>query len=574
MLTRRNFLYGAGGVGATLAAQGLLPGWARAAQGLKARKDGEGRVLDLTIAETPVQIDGRQCHAMAVNGTLPGPLLRWREGEDVTIRVHNRLDEPTSIHWHGIILPYDMDGVPGVSFPGIPSRETFTYRIPVRQAGTYWYHSHSGMQEQLGHSGPLIIDPAGPDPVAYDREHAILLADWMFEDPHSVFRNLKKQSDYLNFRQRDAGELMRDLRKNGLGATLSDRLEWGSMRMSPADIADVTGHIYTYLMNGQGPGAGWTGLFTPGERVRLRIINGSAMTYFNVRIPGLSMTVVQADGQDVAPVDVEEFQIAVAETFDVIVKPRDDHAYTIMAESMDRTGFARGMLAPRPGMTAPVPPLRNPPRRTMVDMGMEMEGGMDGMSHGHHGHGGIVGPGPVIAHHGPDRHGPGAAGIAEIQRDRLSEPGTGLADAGHRVLVYSDLKALDARSVAAPERELELHLTGNMERYMWSFDGKKFSEVKGPIPFRHGERLRLILVNDTMMEHPIHLHGMWMELENGQGDRIPRKHTISVKPAERISLLVDADAPGRWAFHCHLLFHMDAGMFRVVEVTPYDGETA
>lgn len=601
MITRRHLLQAAGSAGALIALEGLRPAWARSMSAMGEAHDPRTgpNEFDLVIARTPIRIDGRKGSAVTVNGGVPGPLLRFREGETVTIRVHNQLMVPTSIHWHGIILPFEMDGVPGVSFPGIPAGETFTYRFPLRQSGTYWYHSHSGMQEQVGHYGPLIIDPATPEPYAYDREHVIVLSDWMFGDPHRAMARLKKQSDYFNFRQRTIGDFIHDARRQGLGATLDDRLAWGRMRMAPTDIADITGYAYTYLMNGMGPESNWTGLFTPGERVRLRVINASAMSYFNVRIPGLPMTVVQADGQNVAPVETDEFQIAVAETLDVIIRPEDARAFAIMAESMDRSGYARGTLAPSPGMTAPVPPLRKPPQRTMIDMGMDMKGmDMPGMKEGaghdmpmahmHHGghmdHAamggdgevgempGMAGAGPIVGRHGPDGHGPGNTSVAEVQRNRLGEPGTGLSDVGHRVLVYSDLKALEPYNQRPPDREIELHLTGNMERYMWSFDGRKFSEVDGPIPFHLGERVRLILVNDTMMEHPIHLHGMWMELENGHGAHIPRKHTISVKPGERLSVLVNADAPGRWAFHCHLLYHMDAGMFRVVEVSPYEGE--
>lgn len=607
MISRRHLLRSAGSVGALIALQGLLPAWARNMTGTRRPEDPRTgpHEFDLMVARTPIMIDGRKGSAITLNGGIPGPIMRFREGETVTIRVHNRMQESTSIHWHGILLPFEMDGVPGVTFPGIPAGETFTYRYSVKQSGTYWYHSHSGLQEQLGHYGPLVIDPATPEPYAYDREHVIVLSDWMFGDPHRAFARLKKQSDYFNFRQRTIGDFFREARDNGLGATLEDRLAWGGMRMAPTDIADITGYVYTYLINGMGPETNWTGLFTPGERVRLRFINASAMSYFNVRIPGLPMTVVQADGQNVEPVEVDEFQIAVAETFDVIIRPEAERAFTIMAESMDRSGYARGTLAPRPSMTAPVPPLREPPLRTMIDMGMDMAsmnmGGMDmggmkenaghGMPMAHENHGGrmdhaamggeskmkdmpgMAGTGPIVGRHGADGHGPGNTAVAEVQRSRLGEPGTGLADVGHRVLVYTDLRALEPYNQEPPDREIELHLTGNMERYMWSFDGKKFSEVEGPIPFRYGERVRLTLVNDTMMEHPIHLHGMWMELENGHGAHIPRKHTISVKPGERLSALVTADAVGRWAFHCHLLYHMDAGMFRVVEVTPCEGET-
>ena len=576
-MTRREVLRATASASALAAVHGLLPAWARHPEGLGAQA-AAAREFDLAVARTAIGIDGRQGTAVTVDGSVPGPLLRFREGEAVTLRVRNELDEPTSIHWHGLLLPFEMDGVPGVSFPGIPPGETFTYRYPVVQSGTYWYHSHTGVQEQLGHYGPLVIDPAGPDPVAYDREHVVVLSDWMFANPHSVLAKLKKDEGYSNYRRRTVGDFFRAVSRNGLGAAVGDRLRWGRMRMAPTDIADVTGHHYTYLMNGQGPETGWYGLFTPGERVRLRVINAAAMSYFNLRIPGLPMTVVQTDGQNVEPVTVDELQIAVAETFDVVVEPVEDRAYTVFAEAMDRSGYARGTLAPREGMEAAVPELREPPLRTMVDMGMAMDGmasgapapagtAMPGMEMP-----GMADAGPVVARHGPDTHGPGNAGVAEVQRSRLGEPGTGLQGVGHRVLVYTDLRALEPYNQRPPDREVELHLTGNMERYMWSFDGLKFSEVRGPIPFEHGERVRLTLVNDTMMEHPIHLHGMWMELENGQGEYLPRKHTINVKPAERLSALIDADAPGRWAFHCHLLYHLDMGMFRVVEVSPYEGE--
>ena len=605
MVTRRRVL-GAATAGATLLAlEGLIPAWAKS--GSIGWPSSDARTgpneFDLRIAKTPIMVDGKPGTAVTLNGGVPGPILRFKEGERVTLRVHNELDETSSVHWHGILLPFEMDGVPGVTFSGIPAGETFTYQYDVSQSGTYWYHSHSGLQEQLGQFGPIVIEPAKPDPVISDREHVIVLSDWMFKDPYTVLAKLKKQSDYLNYQQRTLGTFFDEVGKKGLTATWKDRLAWGRMRMSPTDIADITGHIYTYMMNGHGPQDNWTGLFAPGERVRLRIINAATMSYFNFRIPGLQMTVVQADGQNVEPVTVDEMQIAVAETYDVIVTPREDRAYTIVAESMDRSGLARGTLAPSLGMSAPVPAIRKPALRTMFDMGMDMgnmdmgaaagapDKSMSGMDHSQMSGmkmpgmakdkmpakdmGGMKmdGVGPVVARHGPDHHGPAAVSVAEVQRNRLGEPGTGLKDVGHRVLVYNDLRALEPYNQAPPEREVELHLTGNMERYMWSFDGKKFSEVNSPIPFNYGERLRLILVNDTMMDHPIHLHGMWMELENGNGEYLPRKHTISVKPAERVSLLINADAPGRWAFHCHLLYHMDMGMFRVVEVSPYQGET-
>lgn len=561
-------------------------------------------VYDLVIEETTVNITGRERTAMAINGIVPGPLLRWREGEEVTINVTNRLDESSSIHWHGVIVPYTMDGVPGISFDGIAPGETFTYRFTVKQSGTYWYHSHSGTQEQSGHYAPLIIDPAKPEPYRYDRDYVVFLSDWTDEDPDRVFARLKKLSGYYNFNKRTVFDFFRDAAKKGWGPTIADRLAWGRMRMDPTDIADVTGYTYTFLMNGQPPEANWTALFKPGERVRLRFINGASMTYFDVRIPGLTMEVVQADGQDVEPVVVDESRIAVSETYDVIVEPHEDRAYTIFAEAMDRSGFSRGTLAPRQGMSAPIPEMRPRPIRTMADMGMAdmahgtmapgqageppgmKEGGkeqhnnagMAGMDHGAMGrgqaddmpgmaHGAMAPSEEPVWMHGPDTHGRGNSMVAMMARSRLHEPGAGLENTGTRVLLYTDLRSREpGYDRRKPEREIELHLTGNMERFIWGFNGKKYSESE-PIRFRYGERLRVTLVNDTMMEHPIHLHGMWMELANGNGPYNPRKFTINVKPGERLSFDVTANALGQWAFHCHLLYHMDAGMFLKVVVS-------
>ncbi|MGB5055253.1 MAG: copper resistance system multicopper oxidase, partial [Nitrospirales bacterium] len=562
-----------------------------------------GKTIDLRIAESPFRIGELTGIAKTINGTLPGPLIRLKEGDNVTLNVTNGLMEDTSIHWHGLLLPPDMDGVPGVTFGGIKPASTFSYRYPIRQSGTYWYHSHSRLQEQSGVYGPLIIEPIEPEPFHYDRDYVVVLSDWTFESPESVFANLKKQSDYYNFQKRAAPEFFSDVSRMGLGPALQNYLMWDRMRMDPTDFADVTGYAYTYLMNGLAPEQNWTGLFNRGERVRLRVINASAMTFFDVRIPGLTMTVVQADGQNVQPVVVDEFRIGPAETYDVIVQPSEDRAYTLFAETMDRSGFARGTLAPRAGMTAPLPDRRPRPLRTMADMGMHMESMdmADMKNPDHHGetpsnHQGMDVPGKHETHnihdmhdvsditadeprhsmipgstpvqHAPGHHGSGNQSVAEYSRQRLAEPGIGLENTGTRVLVYTDLKSLtpypDQRE---PEREIELHLTGHMTRYMWSFDGKKYSEAKDPIFFREGERLRFTFVNDTMMEHPLHLHGMWMHLENGAGAFLPRKHTVIVKPAERVSVAITADAPGRWAFHCHLLMHMEAGMFRVVEVS-------
>ncbi len=602
-LTRRRFLEFSASAGLLAFFQRMIPAYAQQAAGTEQKGGAGARAFDLVIGEQSIRIAGRDATAMTINGSLPGPLLRFREGENVTIRVTNRLKESTSLHWHGLLVPADMDGVPGVSFAGIKPGETFTYRYPVKQSGTYWYHSHSAAQEQSGIYGPLVIDPAEPEPIEFDREYVVMLSDWTFEDPGWVLQRLRSRPGYYNFQQRTVFDFANDVRKNGWWPTVSERLEWNRMRMDPTDIADVTGYTYTYLVNGLPPDGNWTAFFKPGERVRLRFINGAAVNYFDVRIPGLAMTVVQADGQNIQPVTVEEFRIAVAETYDVIVTPQEDRAYTIFAESQDRSGYTRATLAPRNGMVAPIPERRLRPVRTMADMGMgemahgsmapppaaqepgmkrEMPGmdmpsvdpvaGMKQDMPGMNMPSGSMSetPAPMEAGvmHGPDTHGPGNSSVAMTSRSRLNEPGIGLGDDGRRVLVYTDLRSYtpgyDQRK---DQREIELHLTGNMERYTWSIDGKAFWEVKDPIAFSYGERLRVTFVNDTMMDHPMHLHGMWMELDNGTGAYKPRKHTINVKPAERLSFVVTADAPGNWAFHCHILYHMDMGMFRVVSVT-------
>jgi CopA family copper-resistance protein len=526
---------------------------------------------ELVIAETPIMLGGRHSMATGINGTVPGPLLRFREGDRVTLNVRNALHHDSSIHWHGLILPAHMDGVPGISYDGIQAGETFRYEFQLLQNGTYWYHSHSGFQEQTGVYGPIVIYPKDPDPVKYDREFVVFLSDWTFEDPTIVFANLKKMPDYYNYQRQTTGDLFADAATDGWKETLTGRRMWGNMRMSASDIADVTGATYTYLMNGQDTSRNWTALFSPGEKVRLRVINGSAMSFFNVRIPGLEMQVVQADGINVQPIAVDEFQIGVAETYDVIVRPTA-RAYTIFAESMDRSGYVSGTLATAPGLHAEVPALRPRPLLTMKDMGMAHAGMSGDMSQG---------MGDEAANHGGMHHdmnmsaaqehnhvaGVGVDNVAEQSRNLLAEPGLGLAGVDHRVLTYSDLRSLapnaDTRN---PGRTLELHLTGNMHRYMWSFDGVKYSEVAGPVEFIHGERLRLTLVNDTMMSHPIHLHGMFVEIVNGNGDFNPRKHTVVLKPAEKLSVDLTASAPGNWAFHCHLLYHMMAGMMRMVSV--------
>ena len=573
-LPRRRFLQG-------LAAGGLLLGaspWLRPvfAQTAAGTATGTAPVLsgtefDLTIAETPVNFTGRVRLATTINGSLPAPTLRLRLGDTVTIRVHNRLPVDSSIHWHGILLPFQMDGVPGISFPGIRPGETFTYRFKVQQTGTYWYHSHSGMQEQTGMYGAIVIDPPGRDPIRAERDYVMQLSDWTDENPHRIHAKLKMQGDYYNFNQPTAADFLRDVRGMGWSGALDEREMWNQMRMSPTDLADVSGYTYTYLINGVTPAGNWTGLFRPGEKVRLRFINSGAMSFFDVRIPGLKMTVVQADGQNVEPATVDEIRLGVAETYDVIVTPGDE-AYTIFAQAMDRSGFARGTLAPRAGMTAAVPALDKPEPLTMGDMMGTMDhGAHGGMAMDHSAHvmpdgTAMAGPAPVRVRHAKTEYGPSTDMRVDAPRTNLDDPGIGLRNNGRRVLTYADLHTLggplDARG---PGREIELHLTGNMERYTWSFDGLEFGKST-PVHFRHNERVRVILHNDTMMTHPMHLHGLWSELESPDGKFQARKHTINVQPAQRVSFLVTADALGRWAWHCHLLLHMDSGMFREVVV--------
>ncbi|ELW3043974.1 TPA: copper resistance system multicopper oxidase [Pseudomonas aeruginosa] len=665
--SRRTFVKG-------LAATGLLgglglwraPAWALAGPGQQNLLAGDS--FDLFIGETPVNLSGSPATAMTINGSLPGPTLRWREGDSVTLRVRNRLAEDTSIHWHGIILPANMDGVPGLSFEGIAPGGLYEYRFKVRQNGTYWYHSHSGLQEQAGVYGALVIDAREPEPFSYDRDYVVLLSDWSDEKPQRILAKLKKQSDYYNFHKRTVGDFIDDVSANGWAATLADRKMWAEMKMSPTDLADVSGYTYTYLLNGQPPDGNWTGLFRPGEKLRLRFVNASAMSYFDVRIPGLKMTVVAADGQHVEPVSVDELRIAVAETYDVIVEPGGERAYTLFAQSMDRSGYARGTLALAEGLSAPVPTPDPRPLIGMDDMGM---GGMD---HGAMGHGAATRPASEMDHSkmsgmdmngmdhskmagmdmngmdhskmagmdmsgmdhskmagmdmngmdhskmagmdmngmdhskmaGMDMNGMDHSKMAGMDMNgmdhsrmgmgampmqshpasedgnplvdmqtmtptpKLADPGLGLRDNGRRVLTYADLRSRfadpDGRE---PGRTIELHLTGHMEKFAWSFDGIKFSDAE-PLRLTYGERLRIVLVNDTMMTHPIHLHGMWSDLEDEQGNFLVRKHTIDMPPGTRRSYRVTADALGRWAYHCHLLFHMEMGMFREVRVDEGD----
>lgn len=603
---RRQLLRGASAVGGGLALGALLPSWAQSATPGTAPTlpTLTGPNVDLRIGHSELKVDGRASHVVTTNGTVPGPLLRFKEGDTVRLSVKNDLHEETSIHWHGLLVPFQMDGVPGVSFPGIRPGETFVYEFPIRQSGTYWYHSHSGLQEAEGHYGPIIIDPAGPDPVAYDREHVVVLSDFSFMHPHVIFQRMKQQSGVFNYQKQTVASL-----SAGKDQTLAERIEWAKMRMDPTDISDVTGSVMTFLVNGHGPADNWTGLFAPGERVRLRFINAAAQMIFDVRIPGLKMTVVAADGQNVRPVEVDEFQIGNAETYDVIVQPTVDQAFTLVAEAVDRSGMARATLAPRAGVTAPVPPLRQRPLGTMKDMGMDMSalgmggsGAMAGMDHAAMGHSVAgtpgVAPPPGMAPPKPRgsdvmgdmggmkmsmrdpqnapqiKLGPGVQTITPIAVDRTGEPGQGLESVGHRVLVYKDLVSLTpGADVRAPTRALEIRLTGNMERFMWGFDGQKFSETTKPYSFEKGERVRVTLVNDTMMAHPIHLHGHFFELTHAPAGHGPRKHTVIVLPGGKVSWDFTAD-PGDWAFHCHMLYHMHAGMFQVFSVRPLDGGAA
>lgn len=543
-----------------------------------------GSQFDLVIGETPVNITGKTRLAKTINGSMPGPILRWREGDTVTLRVRNRLKEDTSIHWHGIILPANMDGVPGLSFAGIAPDGMYEYTFKLNQNGTYWYHSHSGLQEQVGVYGPLIIDAIEPEPFAYDRDYVVMLSDWTDEDPDRVLSKLKKQSDYYNYHKRTVGDFVDDVGEKGLSATLADRKMWAEMKMSPTDLADVSAFTYTYLMNGHAPNGNWTGLFKPGEKIRLRFINGSAMSYFDVRIPGLKMTVVASDGQHVHPVSVDELRVAVAETYDVIIEVSDQEAYTIFAQSMDRTGYARGTLAIREGLSAPVPETDPRPLISMSDMGMD-HGGMSGMSGMDHSsmqgdmgtmdhskmagmdHSAMSGMGASMQTHPASEEGNPLVDMQTMMpTPKLDDPGIGLRENGRRVLTYADLKSTfedpDGRK---PSRTIELHLTGHMEKFSWSFDGVPFADAE-PVRLKYGERVRIILVNDTMMTHPIHLHGMWSDLEDENGNFKVRKHTIDMPPGTKRSYRVTADALGRWAYHCHLLLHMDMGMFREVRV--------
>jgi CopA family copper-resistance protein len=585
-LSRRQFVHGLAAGGAMLGL-GLWPkqSWALRSPGQIEVQ--AGTQFDLSIGETLVNYTGKVRPAITINGSVPGPILRWKEGTRVQLRVRNDLPrgsihgDSTSIHWHGILLPANMDGVPGLSFDGIDRGESYLYEFDVRQGGTYWYHSHSGFQEQGGMYGPLIIDPIEPEPFSYDRDYVVFLSDWTDMNPARLFDRLKKYSEYDNYYKRTVADFFRDTRSDGLREALRDRGEWGRMRMTPTDLSDVNAHTYTYLMNGTTSLGNWTGLFRPGEKIRLRFINGSAMTYFDVRIPGLKMTVVEVDGQYVHPLTVDELRIATAETFDVIVEPSGQDAFTIFAQDNARTGYVSGTLAVRDGLRASVPAVDPRPLLTMADMG-------HGDHSAHSGHGAAPAADPHAghgAHAAQDAHADHGGNGMQMQahpasetrnplvdmqtmtpEPRLADPGIGLRNNGRKVATYADLKSLfpdpDGRE---PGRTVELHLTGHMERFSWSFDGIRFNDAE-PLRLNYGERMRIVLVNDTMMSHPIHLHGLWSDLEDEQGNFHLRKHTVDMPPGTKRSYRVRADALGRWAYHCHLFFHMEAGMFREVRV--------
>ena len=589
LLSRRRVLQGTAMLGA-----GSALGWARPAAAVSAGMGGppvlRGNNFDLRLDRIAINRTGTPDWANAVNGSVPAPVLHWRQGDVVTLKVTNNLPDLTGMHWHGIILPNDMDGVPGLEFPGIKSGETFTYRFPVLQSGTYWYHSHMGYQEQKGLAGALVIEPAGEPLVKADRDYVVVLTDWMDGSPLLVQNTLKHMSDTYNYNRRTVGTFLSDVRQSGLGATVSERAHWARMRMDPAGVTEPTGALYTYLINGKTAAENWTGLFRPGERVRLRFINASAMTYYDISIPGLPMDVVHVHGNDVDRVTVDQLRIGVAETYDVIVTPPEDRAYTLFVQDMESSGFTRGTLAPRPGMEAQVPAMHDAPMRTMADMGMpHMMPDQVGASHPDRtrldGIGGTMGgvtPAQAARRAGNQPMVPLSPStralkpsieqnyVMDMATDRTGRPGDGLdhLTGQQRILTYADLRSVrpgvDPRP---PTREIVLTLTGNMERFIWGFDGKEFSEV-GPIDVTLGERFRLRFNNSTMMAHPIHLHGMWMELENGHGNHNPYLHTISVLPGTSISALVTPLATGQWPLHCHLLYHFEAGMFRTLRVLP------
>ncbi len=554
---------------------------------------------DLTIAEQTVNITGKPLKRITVNGKFVAPLLEFEEGDDAVIRVHNKLkNQDSSIHWHGLILPGIMDGVPGFNkFDGIAPNKTYEYKFKVRQNGTYWYHSHSKGQEQDGLYGPLVIYPKNKVPLTAgekaDRDYVVLLSDFHNSTSGQIMSNLKKEADYYQNRRETVFDVFKQIKRDGLKATWKDRSMWNQMRMLKTDMSDVTN--YTFLMNGKTPEQNWTGNFKAGEKVRLRFINASAMSLFDVRIPNLKMTVVSADGQPVKPVPVDEFRIGTAETYDVIVEPKQA-SYQIEAESIDRSGFSIGTLHDE--NTSPVKNIMMPTPRprallTMEDMGMNHDmSSMEGMDHDMSSMKGM--DHDMSSMKGMDHDMSSMKGMShdmtsmkgmdhDMSSKTMSSSGSdevvyGWANAstpaGLKALQYSDLQSLTPqKDTRAPEREIEIRLGGNMERYIWTINGKKFNETE-PFKVKYGERIRLKFVNDSMMAHPMHLHGMFMQLENGQDpSNMPNKHTVIVPPGKTVTTLLTADELGEWAIHCHLLYHMSAGMMNKLIVANVDSNS-
>ena len=585
---------------------------------------------DLTIAEQTVNITGKPVERITVNGKFVAPLLEFEEGDEAVIRVHNKLkNQDSSIHWHGLLLPGIMDGVPGFNkFHGIAPNKTYEYKFKVRQNGTYWYHSHSKGQEQDGLYGAFVIYPKDKTPLTAaektDKDYVVLLSDFHNSTSDQIMKNIKKEADYYQNRRETVFDVLKQVKRDGLKATWQDRSMWNQMRMLKTDMSDVTG--YTFLMNGKTPQQNWTGNFKAGEKVRLRFINASAMSFFDVRIPNLKMTVVSADGQPVKPVPVDEFRIGTAETYDVIVEPKQAH-YQIEAESIDRTGFSVGTLHEESSPAVKQIEMPKPRPRsllTMEDMGMNhdmssMKGmdhdmssmkGMDhdmssmkGMNHDmssmkgmdhdmssmkgmdhdmssmkgmNHDMSSMKGMDhDMSSMKGMDHDMPMNSATVKSASDKNDNTVFGWANAstpvGQKALQYSDLQSLNPQpDTRAPEREMEIRLGGNMERYIWTINGKKFNETE-PFKVKYGERIRLKFVNDSMMAHPMHLHGMFMQLENGQDpSNMPNKHTIIVPPGKTVTTLLTADELGEWAIHCHLLYHMAAGMMNKLIVANVD----
>ena len=555
---------------------------------------------DLTIAEQTVNITGKPVERITVNGKFVAPLLEFEEGDEAVIRVHNKLkNQDSSIHWHGLLLPGIMDGVPGFNkFNGIAPNKTYEYKFKVRQNGTYWYHSHSKGQEQDGLYGAFVIYPKDKTPLTAaektDKDYVVLLSDFHNSTSDQIMKNIKKEADYYQNRRETVFDVLKQVKRDGLKATWQDRSMWNQMRMLKTDMSDVTG--YTFLMNGKTPQQNWTGNFKAGEKVRLRFINASAMSFFDVRIPNLKMTVVSADGQPVKPVPVDEFRIGTAETYDVIVEPKQAH-YQIEAESIDRTGFSVGTLHEESSPAVKqieMPKSRPRSLLTMEDMGMNHDmssmkdmnhdmSSMKGMDHDmssmkdmNHDMSSMKGMNhdmssmkgmdhDMSSMKGMDHDMPMNSATVKAASDKNDNTVFGWANAstpeGNKALQYSDLQSLDPqKDTRAAEREIEIRLGGNMERYIWTINGKKFNEAD-PLVVKYGERIRLKFVNDSMMAHPMHLHGMFMQLENGQDpSNMPNKHTVIVPPGKTITTLLTADELGEWAIHCHLLYHMSAGM--------------